>query len=588
MNLNHLKLRAYALYREKISVFAHKRLLIACYFFLLILILLPNLIPVPTQFGKVGGGFGAAVVGWLFLIWFAILGRLSFAMLTGLVFLAWWPVEVYLRLNLHTVLNPTLLGMVWDTNFAELKEFANSHIYLLICWGGFLVLLVLGVAWAWSARLAWEGSSRRFVIFTAPVVLALIFEYQPSKALDNQVPDLFQETLPAWLSPWTQLYPFSGLTAYLQLLEEARLRRVLRQSISGFRFNIASLAKQMPKHIVLVLGESSRRDRWSLYGYQRPTTPELQKEKQLIVFSDVVSISNATRSAVPALMSRAPLQRPDGLPSLQPEPSLVQLFKQLGYRTVWLSNQTNSGSEDTPLSFIAADADKRVFLNTADYHHSSTFDGELLPSLQAELSHPGSVMLVLHTLGSHFEYAKRYPNSQRRFATESSKPLTHEHHPYINVSKLAELNQRLEDDYDNSVVYTDQVLTAVLKMVRAAGSSALVVYVSDHGEDLPANGCEHNVRSRYSRYAYEIPVFFWLSPAYLAQSPQLWQQLQEQRHRKMLSTDLFDLITAAAGVVVHPRAEISNHNSLVRKVYTGQRWVDFDEKKVSNACNINS
>ena len=55
---------------------------------------------------------------------------------------------------------------------------------------------------------------------------------------------------------------------------------------------------------VLVIGESARTDNTSIYGYSRPTTPELQKQKsRLKLFTQAISGAPYTALAVPLALS---------------------------------------------------------------------------------------------------------------------------------------------------------------------------------------------------------------------------------------------------------------------------------------------
>ncbi|MCU6410685.1 sulfatase-like hydrolase/transferase, partial [Enterobacter quasiroggenkampii] len=55
---------------------------------------------------------------------------------------------------------------------------------------------------------------------------------------------------------------------------------------------------------VLVIGESARTDNMSIYGYSRPTTPELQKQKsRLKLFTQAISGAPYTALAVPLALS---------------------------------------------------------------------------------------------------------------------------------------------------------------------------------------------------------------------------------------------------------------------------------------------
>ncbi|MBR7514039.1 sulfatase-like hydrolase/transferase, partial [Mycobacterium tuberculosis] len=54
--------------------------------------------------------------------------------------------------------------------------------------------------------------------------------------------------------------------------------------------NLKAADADKPSTLVLVIGESTNRQRMSLYGYGRETTPELDKLKdQLAVFDNVIT-----------------------------------------------------------------------------------------------------------------------------------------------------------------------------------------------------------------------------------------------------------------------------------------------------------
>ena len=63
---------------------------------------------------------------------------------------------------------------------------------------------------------------------------------------------------------------------------------------------------------ILVIGESARRDSWSVYGYQRQTTPYLEQLRgEAIFFQNAVADANLTIYAVPILLTGTPPTRLD-------------------------------------------------------------------------------------------------------------------------------------------------------------------------------------------------------------------------------------------------------------------------------------
>ena len=135
-----------------------------------------------------------------------------------------------------------------------------------------------------------------------------------------------------------------------------------------------------PETVVLVLGESSRFDRWSLNGYARDTNPLLAKEANLVTLPDVITAVSATRLSVPVIISRKPAMQSlkDGFA----EKSFLTAYKEAGFKTFWLSNQISFGKFDTPVSVFAKEADVIQFLNLGGFTNNSNFDEVLFDPLQ--------------------------------------------------------------------------------------------------------------------------------------------------------------------------------------------------------------
>ena len=76
-------------------------------------------------------------------------------------------------------------------------------------------------------------------------------------------------------------------------------------SSADFRFNSVRTGQAEGKReiYVLVVGETSRAMEWSLYGYERNTTPRMEGLDGLVHFTDVVTQSNNTHKSVPIILS---------------------------------------------------------------------------------------------------------------------------------------------------------------------------------------------------------------------------------------------------------------------------------------------
>src|ERR1700679_1291744 len=110
---------------------------------------------------------------------------------------------------------------------------------------------------------------------------------------------------------------------------------------------------------VVVVGETSRRANWSLFGYSRGTTPRLDAMRSdLIPFNRVTSNATNTILSVPLALTRA---APATRGVAHAEKSIITLLRQAGFATYWISNQARSDALFNPISQIALEADHVSF-----------------------------------------------------------------------------------------------------------------------------------------------------------------------------------------------------------------------------------
>lgn len=331
---------------------------------------------------------------------------------------------------------------------------------------------------------------------------------------------------------------------------------------------------------VLVIGESSRPDRWQLYGAARDTTPRLRQldDEQLLRFDDAVSAAAATRESVPLMLTRRPPQTPL---AIRAEPSLLSAYRQAGYRSYWLSTQGAAGGHETPVSVIADEADERRFLNAADYRSASALDGELLPVL-AEVLARGEPrqLIVLHTLGSHLHYAHRYPVDFEFFRPALPRKVD------SNVW-MRSRREELLNAYDNSLRYTDHVLAEAIALLHRSGVAATLSYVADHGETFWDGRCSSGGHGFAAIANYRVPLLFWASERWRSEHAARWRRLQSRQRAPVSSLALFATLSAHAGFRVEGQ---QSHQDLGAEDWqAAPRWLayhgDFDRQLSVSACD---
>ena len=111
-----------------------------------------------------------------------------------------------------------------------------------------------------------------------------------------------------------------------------------------------------------------------------------------------------------------------------------------------------------------------------------------------------------------------------------------------------------------------------------SGDDSLIVYLSDHGENLYENGrLGHGMESRFT---YEIPLLFIGSREFLSDHAKLWQRLAAAKDKPFMSDDLAHLLADIIGVAP---LEFDERKSPIRADFNASRkrianGVDYDEK----------
>jgi heptose-I-phosphate ethanolaminephosphotransferase len=252
-----------------------------------------------------------------------------------------------------------------------------------------------------------------------------------------------------------------------------------------------------PEVYVLILGESSRPHDWGLYGYARDTTPRLRDEPNLVVFRDVISQASFTKASVPLVITRASASDQDRAGR---EKSIVSAFKEVGFRTYWLSTQTRDPFTGA-INRYSGEADDQTFV---ERQH----DEALLTMTQAMLDDTravnGKKFVVIHMMGSHFTYTNRYP---RKFAI------------YPDAGPGLSEREVLRNSYDNTIVYTDYILSEILQKLKRVPGVAAAIYVSDHGDNIKDDDRQLFGHFHSNEFDLPIPMLFWYSDAYAQRFP---------------------------------------------------------------------
>lgn len=309
-----------------------------------------------------------------------------------------------------------------------------------------------------------------------------------------------------------------GLTATLYVESKGYIKQRLESQVQ-----ITRISDQADlETLVFVIGESSRPHNWSLYGYPNRTTPHLDQQPGLFKFNRMCTTAPYTSVAVPSLLSLEPIRDWDLIASNK---SLVGIFRAAGYDTYWLSSQ-EVDSFGGIIPQIAAEAQYRQYLERS-------YDGALIPALQNVLGKANGhrQAIFIHIKGSHFEYARRFPSDFAQFKPASGSR-----------------KDRVTADYDNSILYTDWLLSTIMQQLTASQKKALLVYSSDHGENLLDDSRALLGHGMGNEYDLSTSALVWSSGNLSAEQAGKLQKLKAREDQQVSIASLPHTLLSIAGI----------------------------------------
>ena len=552
---------------------------------LIALVMLPNLLWL--AYDPSGSVWVAALVLPLAMlsIWFAALGRwlwIACLLLMPLALLA--PLETYYVAQYHHPTSAQIIATIVATNPLEAREYFGRLLLplVLVLLAGALVALV--AAWAsFRAGLRWRGYTRLgllgagIVAMLVPLGVGVATSRHKSSA-NSAAEESASAPMRDYGYAIEDGYPFGVIARIVEYRYEWNRMRAEAAKFKAFRFHAHRIGAPLRQRqvYVLVIGESSRRANWQLFGYGRATNPELSKLKNLVPITHFISTWPESIAAIPMILTR---RKPDmAWDAPWHEASILRAMQEAGYETYWISNQQAIGEFDSPVSMYAYEAEHVEWLNHASWTAPGSYDGDLIRPLKDALrASDKDLFIVLHMMGSHVKYDYRYPK-------------TFEHWQPTQLSPPGEGSsiQRARNSYDNSILYTDHVLAEVIDALKASGAVTGLWFESDHGELIPTPTCDKEGHGVGTVPEYEIPALFWYSDSYEAHFPLRVESLRAHAGKRTLSADTFESLIDMAGVTFPTHDESWSLFSPKWRYHT--RWVaqtrhvDFDTARFDKTC----
>ncbi|MFN0078100.1 MAG: phosphoethanolamine transferase [Prosthecobacter sp.] len=418
------------------------------------------------------------------------------------------PACIACLLSIHNLPTTFLFLALLETNQVELSSFQGHMLYS----GLGTVILMAVYVWVVKARVPagfrFGPAGRVLVLGTllTPAIYDLMI-YNPVVSIAG----IKQRCLSTF--PCSTVYG-----AYEALDLRARVQN--RQDLLG-KLAIDQEPEFREEHNrqvhMLVIGESATKSCFGLYGYERETTPLLERTPGLLPFRDVASTATVTLLAVPSMITASP---PGKVIEATQQTSLLTAYKKAGFRVYWLSAQRKHGTFDTLTSIFAEDADEAVFKGGKfDTYgagaYGGTSDASLLPLVRNVLQrNEPKVLFVLHTIGSHGPYPSRYSEKRARFPADRQAVMNALRRISSGTASDPQELQLVQNSYDNTICATDFLLANLIHDLNSIQASSWLCYISDHGENTSKALLGKFMHGMITRQVVEIPMLMWLSPLY--------------------------------------------------------------------------
>ena len=379
---------------------------------------------------------------------------------------------LYFINSYEVLITSEMMGNVFNTRFSEASGFFSLSGVAYFLFLGLLPCVVL-----FMTKLDY-GKAKHWGISSA-VAIGTILTFGLANLSNTLWIDRNVPRLGSLILPWS--YTVNSVRYYNSW------KRLNQKEIA---LPDATIRNNEREVCILIIGESARRANFSIYGYNRPTTPLIESDG--VTALEAESAATYTTAGVKAIIDHKPTN------------TLYEILPNYLYRNgvdvVWRTS--NWGEPPLHISHI----EKVKDLKTKYPNANEEYDGILFEGLSEVIasSDKSKMLIVIHTSTSHGPtYFKKYPKEFERFT------------PVCTTVEMSEANtEELINAYDNSILYTDYLIhTAIEQLRELEGWRATLLFVSDHGESLGENNLYmHGMpKSMAPREQFEIPFIVWTS-----------------------------------------------------------------------------
>lgn len=484
----------------------------------------------------------------LFIRYFSRIFYKCFKVIVYCILILIFVVNSFLLLNFSTMISPSVVQLMVETNSEETSEFFYTYLFDWSSIISYIVILLMVLYIVYSEKKFKSTIKNKYIIIFSLFVGGYLFQRSVNPIRDFT--HLYDCKNLSEAELWYLTYPVNTNTlsnifysAYILQLSKEEISNALHSTIECS--DKAELRDSL--NLVLIIGESFSKYHSSLYGYSHLTNPKLQKQVDsgnLFVFSDVVSSYNLTSFVLRNMFSVNSIMDNEDWTEF---PAFPILFRRAGYNVYLWDNQRTFGKADVSDFSIASYLFNDTIVKesySAVNRQVFPYDGQLIDDFAQSFSLTGNRNLVIfHLMGQHTMPDKRYPNdSEFNVFTKDS----------VKRNDIDGRRKSQIAHYDNATLYNDWVVNGVIQ--RFNDRNAVILYLSDHGEEL------YDFRDHYGRtqervktrdmlkYQYEIPFMIWCSDYYMEKHPDLVSNISSAVDKPFMNDNVCQILMGLVGM----------------------------------------
>ncbi len=346
-----------------------------------------------------------------------------------------------------------------------------------------------------------------------------------------------------WIGKRSLLCRTGFVALYLDMKEYGQRTRLyveeMDNRLKGLELKFPKPQSDKPHTYIMIIGESASRDYMSVYyDMEHDSTPWLKKcdreNANDIVFTNVYSCHHQT---VPTLEQVLTERNQYNGKQFYESVSIIDIARKAGYTTHWYSNQGCIGVADTSVTLVANTCDTAKW--TKQEVNKLQYDGSLIEFLD-EVDPAKNNFVVLHLMGSHFNYINRYPKEHTQWGE-----------PGVQDNML---------NYLNSLHYTDSLLKKVYEYGCEKLNLQAMLYFSDHAAVPDKRRPPHFNGFDMVR----IPMSIHCTDSYIKEHKERFEALKAHKETFFTNDLVYELV---CGLLDIESNHFDTSNSLAHKEY---------------------